>query len=84
MKKIIFALALVMTMNFCANAQTDGFFNWNYNIENSDRYIDVDNSIYFSLPAAHGYENDTNAPLGSGLLILTVLGVGYTIKKKRS
>ena len=80
MKKTIFAIALVMTMGFAANAQNDGFFRWN----------DSDNDIYrvggdsgFALPTAHGSETDSSAPVGSGLLILTALGAGYAVARKR-
>ena len=81
MKKTIFAIALVMTMGFAANAQNDGFFRWN----------DSDNDIYraggsesgFALPDMHGSETDSSAPVGSGLLILTALGAGYAVARKR-
>ena len=79
MKKTIFAIALVMTMGLCANAQNDGFFRWN----------DSDNDIYrvgsgdgFTLPTAHGIDTDSSAPLGTGLLILTALGAGYAVARK--
>lgn len=35
------------------------------------------------LPSTHGDINDYNAPVGSGLLILTALGAGYAIKCRR-
>ena len=81
MKKILFAIAIVMTMGFAASAQ-DGFFKWN----------DGDNEIYrgssddfsFTLPTEHGYETDAQAPLGSGLLVLTALGAGYAVARKRN
>lgn len=82
MKKILFAIAIIMTMGFAANAQSDTFFKW----------TDGDNEIYrgdndnyiFTLPDAHGYETDQQAPLGSGLLVLTALGAGYVaVRKKR-
>lgn len=83
MKKIILAFAIVMTMEFCANAQTDGFFRVN-NVEDYDYRNEPNSGFDFSLPQSHGYEYDTNAPLGGGLLILTALGAGYAMKKKRS
>lgn len=81
MKKILFAIALVMTVSFGANAQSDGFFgNWS---DNSERTYNTG-----SLPSAPdsplGTESSEAAPVGSGLLIMAALGAGYVIKKKVS
>ena len=81
MKKILFAIAIIMTMGFATNAQSDTFFKW----------TDGDNEIYrvandnyiFTLPNAHGNETDEQAPLGSGLLVLTALGAGYVVARRR-
>ncbi len=80
MKKILFAIALVFTLSV-ANAQKDGFFNWNGNDEDGI-YRDIDN-LSFTLPSAHGSNIDYDAPLGSGIAILTLLGAGYAIKRRR-
>ena len=83
MKKILFAVALTITLGFTASAQfninTDSFFNdW----EQSDR-LDV-GGFSFVLPSTHGFGVDTpSAPLGSGLLILGALGAGYAVAKRR-
>ena len=82
MKKFLFSIALTITLGFTASAQfnnIDGFFNdW----DQSDR-LDI-GGFSFVLPANHGFGEDTpSAPLGSGLLILTALGAGYALKKKR-
>ena len=86
MKKILFTIAMVFVMSLGINAQSnaDGFFTWNYNDEITDRYTDPATGEGFALPSGHGYDYDSNAPLGTGLLILTALGAGYAIKKKRS
>ena len=81
MKKILFTIALVMTLSFGAKAQielTDAFFNdW----AESDRL--AGSGFSFVLPTSHGFGEDTpSAPLGSGLLVLTALGAGYALKKK--
>ena len=80
MKKILLTIAILMTMVLCANAQFDGFFKSYGN----DDYIDRTGDNSFVLPNAHGtgYDYDS-APLGSGLLILTALGAGYAVKRKR-
>ena len=82
MKKILFAIVLTITLGFGANAQyTDGFFNdWDNGLDRTG----TGNEIGFVLPASHGNGLDTpSAPLGSGLLVLTALGAGYALKKKR-
>ena len=83
MKKFLFSIALTITLGLTASAQfnnTDGFFNnWN---DNDDRFSD--GGFSFVLPASHGFGEDTpSAPLDSGLLVLTALGAGYALKKKR-
>ena len=83
MKKFLFSIALTIILGFGANAQylgmSDSFFNdW----DQSDR-LDI-GGFSFVLPASHGFGEDTpSAPLGSGFLILTALGAGYALKKKR-
>ena len=83
MKKFLFSIALTITLSFGAKAQylgmSDSFFNdWTQ----SDR-LDI-GGFSFVLPASHGFGEDTpSAPLGSGFLILTALGAGYALKKKR-
>ena len=82
MKKILFAIAIIMTMGFAANAQSDTFFKWTDG-DNEIYRGDADNYI-FTLPNAHGNETDEQAPLGSGILVLTALGAGYVaVRKKR-
>ena len=81
MKKILFVIALVITMGFGAKAQlglTDAFFNdW----AQSDLMRDM---ALVSLPGEHGLNTDVSgAPLGSGLLVLTALGTGYAVARRR-
>ena len=81
MKKILLAIALVIMMGFGAKAQlglTDAFFNdW----AQSDLMRDV---TLISLPGSHGLEvNQSAAPLGSGLLVLTALGAGYAVARRK-
>ena len=81
MKKILFVIALVITMGFGAKAQiglTDAFFNdW----AQSDLMRDM---ALISLPGEHGITTDVSgAPLGSGLLVLTALGAGYAVARRK-
>ena len=84
MKKIIFALALVLTIGFCANAQFGGkdsfFTDWEDVSNGLDR---LDSPTMPGIPNYHGMTDDVNAPLGSGLLVLTVLGAGYAVARKK-
>ena len=85
MKKILFAIAIVLTLGLTANAQgTDGFFkNWDNSINRGfgdDDILDISNPGIVTF----GESDNTQAPLGSGLLVLTALGAGYVaVRKKR-
>ncbi|MBO4574922.1 MAG: hypothetical protein J5708_06335 [Bacteroidales bacterium] len=79
MKKIIIALALVMTMSFAASAQ-DGFVaDWSMGGD----IFRTGGFLMPLLPMDHGLTTDEPAPLGSGLLILTAMGAGYAVARKR-
>ena len=84
MKKILFAIAIVLTIGLTANAQSrDGFFSdWDNGYGNR---INDPSSIDFNLPSNTTLGNGQNeqAPLGSGLLVLTALGAGYAVARKR-
>ena len=76
MKKILFAIAFVMMMVLGANAQSDGWF------KSSDLgYRETGGDINTGMPPAHGM--DIEAPLGSGILVLTALGAGYAIARRK-
>ena len=82
MKKILLVLAIVFTMCFGVKAQhgnTDAFFN----NRGSDNRTGGENASIMGLPSDHGLTSDAYAPLGSGLLILSALGGGYLIAKKK-
>ena len=83
MKKILFAIAIVLTLGYTANAQgRDGFFSsWDNNNNRDPEW----NTTDFIVPnIVLGDNNDVNAPLGSGLLVLTALGAGYAVARKKS
>ncbi len=81
MKKILFTIAIVMTMALCASAQrgTDGFFTNTDN--NTYREGDDFNGVLF--PSHNTTEDPNAAPLNSGLLVLTALGAGYAVARKK-
>ncbi|MBQ7533574.1 MAG: hypothetical protein IJT45_07820 [Bacteroidales bacterium] len=73
------AMALGLLLPTTMNAQTDGFFRGGgENYENRD----VNPSGSLSLGPTQ-YENPSEAPIGSGLLILTIAGAGYVALKKK-
>lgn len=71
-------IALMMVFGLGASAQTDGFFNDWEDFDNIRNEEDLP-----TLPGSHGLTGNQEAPLGSGILILTALGAGYAISKKR-
>lgn len=75
MKKVLLAIAIVMTMGFCASAQTDGWFT-----SDDGGFRATGESLETNMPPAHG--QDIELPLGNGLLILAALGAGYALRKK--
>ena len=82
MKKILFAIALVMTMVLSASAQRDGFFG-SYDGGNGDR-MDNPNDLLGLPSSSIGSQTNESAPLGTGLLIMTALGAGYMVVKRRN
>ena len=83
MRKIILAIALLMTVSFGARAQRDGFFNAGSYEGGSRDDIGTTTPI---LP--HGSVGQTNGdqpatvPVGEGLLILSMLGGAYLLKRR--
>ena len=77
MKKILFAIAFVM-MVVIANAQSDSFFK----SDNSNAGSGNREEFGMALPS-HGATDDQQAPLGSGILVLTALGAGYAIARRK-
>ena len=83
MRKIILAIALLMTVSLGARAQRDGFFNAGSYEGGSRDEIGTTTPI---LP--HGSVGQTDGdqpatvPVGEGLLILSVLGGAYLLKRR--
>ena len=85
MKKILFTIAIVLTMVLGASAQSDGFFK-NYRDDvYGDRGGSGSDPLMPALPGGGvgAYNTDQGAPLGSGLLVLTALGAGYAVARRR-
>ena len=73
-------VAIMAMVSFPAVAQSDGFFDgWN---NSEGREVNGEGFDMPGLPAVHGLEEDST-PLGTGLLILTALGAGYAVTKRK-
>lgn len=83
MKKILLAIALVITLGLSASAQRDGFFNYENIYDNRSGGDNID---YFNLPQQNigSNYNEPGAPLGTGLLIMTALGAGYAVARRKN
>ncbi len=80
-KILLLVLFLQFTVNQDLYAQKDSFFTYN----NNEHYRDVDDVMAPGLPYSHGLSENyqSPAPLGNGLLVLSLLGAGYLVKKSR-
>ena len=81
MKNILVAIAFIFTLSLGVGAQSynDSFVDWT---DSDVNRTTVDWAIVF--PTTHFTNTDQNgSPLGSGLLILTALGAGYAVTRKR-
>ena len=91
MKKLIITTAIVLGLSLTTFADGGGMFN-RANSNGSGTSVYQDRS-YFSkadgdpvmpgLPV-HGQADSQNAPLGSGIVLLTALGAAYAVAKKRN
>lgn len=84
MKKILVLVAL-FGLTLSVSAQRDAFFNYGYNDDIYNRNVDMPSSSGLpSLPQFGGDTiQETTVPLGTGIFLLTALGAGYAISKRR-
>ena len=82
-----FLLLLVLGGDVCEQDRaTDGFFKSGYEL---DREENLEWGVMPLLPRTHGYTYDYSAtdpetvPIGSGLLLLGAMGIGYLAIKKK-
>jgi len=92
MKKLIITTTILLGLSLTTFAE-GGLFNRG----NNAKYGQTSGySLYFNtkdntgsevldmpLLPNHGYEDNVSAPLGSGIAMLTLLGAGYAVAKKR-
>ena len=80
MKKIALTLAIVLGMTMTTFADGGGLFQRGADSpEASNR---TEGALTPGLPS-HGEMGNQDAPLGAGIMVLTALGAGYLIGKKR-
>lgn len=77
MKKVIATVAIILGLGVGANAQSDAFFTQNF----SD-YRSAEQVVTPRLPA-HELTSNQEAPIGTGLLLLAGMGLGYAALRKR-
>lgn len=78
MKKILFLIAIIITLAHNVSAQSDGFFKGDV----SSGYRDVEMMPCVPSGAVGTIPDSDAVPLGSGLLIMTALGGAMVLIKK--
>ena len=82
MKKILYTIAIIIMMVSSASAQ-DSFFRGDDGGYRNTPRPGVDEPLVAHGPVGGTLSQDA-APLGSGLLVLTVLGAGYAISRRKN
>ena len=83
MKKLILTIITIISLGFCANAQMDGFFG-GCSDACGDRATGMNMPTAIEMPTSEiGSHANETVPLGSGLIILGVLGVGYAAANRK-
>ena len=77
MKKVIATVAIILGLGVGANAQSDAFFTQNFSDYRSSENVETPR-----LPA-HELMSNQDAPIGTGLLLLAGMGLGYAALRKR-
>ena len=85
MKKTAITLAIVLGMTFAGMAQQQGggLFERGAVLEEAYNDYNYREGSGLILPSGHGSNDDADAPLGSGLLLLAGMGAAYLLKNKK-
>jgi len=86
MKKLALTIAIVLGLGMMAVAgpnEQSGLFKRGTNAETSGLYSNRDTGPLLPVLPTHGYDDDQNAPLGSGIALLLGLGGAYLVAKRR-
>jgi hypothetical protein len=81
MKKLALTIAIVLGIGLTSFADPNG----GGVFQRGDETSGSNSSEYFSKPALprHGQTSNQNAPLGTGIAVLTALGAAYLVGKRR-
>lgn len=74
---------MVITLGLGANAQSDGFFTSTYNEYSRTKSNQSEISGITPRLPEFGATTNTDAPVGSGLLLLAGMGLAYAVKRKK-
>ena len=80
MKKLALTIAIVLGLSMTTFADGGGLFQRGNDPENNTIYTNRDGSP--GLPG-HGGTGNADAPLGTGIAIMTALGAAYLVGKRR-
>ena len=82
MKKVFLLATMTVLLVLGARAQgRETFFTSDW--DDNDRLWGTEIGLVMPSSAIGTFDNGSGAPLGSGLLILTALGAGYAITKRK-
>ena len=78
MKRMFLSIVFAIMIGLGANAQSDYFIS---DLQQDTRFEDL---LPILVAGSIGQHNsDQPAPLGDGLLVLTALGAGYAVKRRK-
>ena len=86
MKKLALTIAVVLGLGLTTFAENDGgLFQRGASEPTSGIYGDRDGETLVTprLPLTHNTNGNMDAPLGTGIAVLTALGAAYMVAKKR-
>ena len=86
MKKLVLTIAVVLGLGLATFANNDGgLFQRGASEPTSGIYGDRDGETLVTprLPLTHNTNGNMDAPLGTGIAVLTALGAAYMVAKKR-
>lgn len=81
MKKVAFTIAIILGLSMASFAQGGGLFQRG-DMQDNSRSMTMRDGVGPGLPG-HGLDDNQDAPLGSGIALLTALGSAYLIGKRR-
>lgn len=77
MKKVIVTLVMILGLGASVSAQSDAFFTQNFS-----EYREAVDTETPRLPN-HALITNQDAPVGTGLLLLAGMGLGYAVLRKK-